>query len=95
MTNAPKTHAGNWADYPFQTVKGAAAIAACSPSKIYELLNDNKLVARRLNGRTVVSTESLKALLEQAVPWAPALYRIKKANEVRLGKLAGAPSDQS
>jgi hypothetical protein len=95
MTDTPKTHAGNWADYPFQTIKSSALIAACSTSKIYQLLKDKKLKARRLNGRTVVSTESIKTLLKQARPWKPALHRIEKANKVRLGKLAGAPSDQS
>jgi hypothetical protein len=95
MTSTPKTYVGNWADYPFQTIKNSASIAACSTSKIYQLLNHKKLVAMRLNGRTVVSTASIKTLLEQAKPWQPARHRVEKANKVRLGKLASAPSDRS
>ena len=92
MTEALKTAAAGWSGYPYQTIKSAAAILACSTSKIYELLKDKKLEARRLNGKTVIATSSLVAMLEQAKPWEPARHRVKKANEVRLGKLATAPS---
>jgi hypothetical protein len=87
MTDTPKTQAGNWAEYPFQTIKGSARIVASSTSKVYQLIKCKELEAKRLNGRTVIVTESLKKLVDRAEPWEPALHRAEKANKVRLGKL--------
>ncbi len=44
-------------------VKDAAAYVGLSRSRLYELIRDDVIEARKLGARTVVPTESLKAFV--------------------------------
>lgn len=44
-------------------VKDAAAYVGLSRSRVYELIADGSIEARKLGSRTVVPTESLKAFV--------------------------------
>jgi hypothetical protein len=59
------------------------------------LANEPQAKALDVNGRTIIVTESIKTQVEQAKPWKSVRQRIEKANKARVGKPAGAPSNQS
>lgn len=47
-------------------VKQAAAFIGLSRSRLYELISDGQIEARKLGARTVVPTASLRAFVEAA-----------------------------
>lgn len=47
-------------------VKEAAAYIGLSKSRIYELISEQQIEARKLGGRTVVPVASLRAFVESA-----------------------------
>lgn len=47
-------------------VKDAAAFVGLSKSRLYELISDNRIEARKLGARTVVPVASLRAYVESA-----------------------------
>lgn len=47
-------------------VKDAAAFIGLSRSRLYELISDGQIEARKLGSRTVVPTASLKAFVASA-----------------------------
>jgi excisionase family DNA binding protein len=73
-----------WRENPFQTIARTSEIRGCSRSQIYAHLKEGELTAVRLGGKTLVTTESLDALLATARPWSPDHARIKAANRARL-----------
>jgi hypothetical protein len=84
-----------WLEIPHQTVRRASEIVGCSPGQIYAYLKAEALRAMRLGGKTLVTTESLEALLATAKPWKPDRARIAAANLARLqpkhARSSGAP----
>jgi excisionase family DNA binding protein len=48
------------------TVKGAADMIGCGRTTIYSLINDGRLQTYKLGRRTLVKTESIHALVNQA-----------------------------
>lgn len=61
----------DWRDRPFLPLKIAASIAGLSASSLYRAQNEGQLEFRRLAGRTLVVTDSLKSFLGKAEPWSP------------------------
>ena len=47
-------------------VKDAAAFIGLSRSRLYELISDGSIVARKLGSRTVVPVENLKSFVANA-----------------------------
>jgi excisionase family DNA binding protein len=47
-------------------VKDAATFIGLSRSRLYELISDGRIEARKLGARTVVPTASLRAFIESA-----------------------------
>lgn len=60
-----------WRERPFQRIKVAAELLGVSPTKIYDLEKQGKLTLRKIDGRTVVETAGIIALVEFAEPWTP------------------------
>ena len=83
-----------WQGLPYQPVPRAAAIAGCSTSQIYSLINSKKLRAVKLAGTTLVTTASIVEFLTQAQPWSPDHARIGSAKHRRRSR-ARAGDDQS
>lgn len=48
------------------TVKGAADMLGIGRTTVYSLINDNKLQTIKIGRRTLVKTESIRALVDQA-----------------------------
>jgi hypothetical protein len=76
-------HGMLWTQIPHHPVQRAAGILGCSPSQVYNCLNDQRLKGVRLGGRTLVTTESILALLAKAKPWVPDKERVRKAIRAR------------
>jgi hypothetical protein len=94
MTTSPSTSADNshtigarWKDIPLHTIQRTAEILGCAPSSVYGLLKADKLSAVRLCGKTLVSTESIEALIRTAKPWTPNHARVKAATRARLKRM--------
>jgi excisionase family DNA binding protein len=47
-------------------VKDAATFIGLSKSRLYELISENQIEARRLGGRTVIPVASLRAFVNSA-----------------------------
>jgi hypothetical protein len=60
---------------------------------VYNRLNDGQLEGVTLGGRTLVTTESILALLADAKPWVPDRERVRKAIRARAG--AREPSQRT
>jgi hypothetical protein len=67
----------------------AAEIAGVSPAALYGYEKQGRLTFRRLAGRTLVSTESLIALVDKAEPWTPST-RGKEARAKRSERAAAS-----
>jgi hypothetical protein len=74
-----------WTQIPHHPIQRAAGILGCSPSQVYSRLNDRGLKGVTLGGRTLVTTESIVALLAEAKPWVPDKGRVLKAIRARAG----------
>jgi len=74
-TGAPAgTYSGpsiDWRSAAYLTLPRASEIAGISPASLYKLNEAGRLEFKRLAGRTLVTTESLIALIDSAEPWAP------------------------
>ncbi len=56
---------------PYQTVAATAKVIRGSRSKAYQLAHAGRLEFVKLDGKTLVRTESIVAYLLTAQPWAP------------------------
>jgi hypothetical protein len=74
-----------WTQIPHHPIQRTAGILGCSPSQVYNRLNDHRLTGVTLGGRTLVTTESIVALLAEAKPWVPDKERVLKAIRARPG----------
>lgn len=72
-TGSPSTKSAcfPWRDLPHHTIKTAASLLGCSPGKVYAELHAGNLSAVKLAGRTLITTDSLLAMLAKAQPWRP------------------------
>jgi hypothetical protein len=86
-------HGVLWQQIPHQPVQRTAGILGCSPSQVYNRLNDGQLKGVTLGGRTLVTTESILALLAEVKPWLPDKERVLKAIRARTG--AREPSERT
>jgi hypothetical protein len=59
---------------------------ACSNAKVYEQIKSGALQAKNLDGKTVVTTESIIERHRQARPWLPDHSRINPAKRARLAQ---------
>ncbi|MGY4414872.1 hypothetical protein ACVWW4_006608 [Bradyrhizobium sp. LB7.1] len=75
-----------WRDRPLLQLKIAAEIAGVSPATLYRFADEGKLKLREFGGRTLVSTESLAALLDTAKDWTPR----KRGEEARAARKTAA-----
>jgi hypothetical protein len=66
----PKTGT-RWADRPFLSIPFAAQLLGRSRAGIRAMLTDSRLRGVRVAGRTMVTTESVQALLDAAEPFQP------------------------
>jgi hypothetical protein len=71
-----------WRDAPLHSMQAASKICGVSIASLYRFAAEGRLTLKRLAGRTLVSTESLVALVDSAEPWAPST-RAMKARSVR------------
>jgi hypothetical protein len=71
---------------PMQT---AGEIAGISVASLYRFASEGRLKLRRLAGRTLVETQGLAALIENADAWTPS-ERGKEAREARAQALRSA-----
>jgi hypothetical protein len=62
---------GAWRDRPLLTVQDAATVAGLSTASIYRFAGEGRINLVRLGGRTLVTVESLTALIATAEPWSP------------------------
>ncbi|MET4153835.1 helix-turn-helix domain-containing protein [Bradyrhizobium sp. RT7b] len=69
-------------------LKTAAEIAGVSQAMLYRFAASGKLKLRDFGGRTLVSTESLVALLDTAKDWTPR----KRGEQARAARKAAARS---
>ena len=60
-----------WRDRPFVPLLLAAELLGLSPASLYRLETEGKLTFRRLGGRTLVSVETIVALIDAAEDWTP------------------------
>ncbi|ACK52027.1 hypothetical protein Msil_3118 [Methylocella silvestris BL2] len=60
-----------WTDRQFVTVSLASQVCGISPTSVYRMAEQGRLVLRRLAGRVLVETPGLIKLIESAEPWAP------------------------
>lgn len=60
-----------WWQRPVLQVKTGAEVLGCSPTQIYKLAGEGRLVMKRLAGRVVVETQGIVLLLEAAEAWTP------------------------
>ena len=58
-----------WRERAFVQLGMSAEILGISPASVYNLEAKGQLAFRRVAGRTVVSVESLAALIDSAEPW--------------------------
>ena len=72
----------DWRTTENQTLQEASRISGVSIAGLYRARAENKLAFRRLQGRVLVSTESLVAFVEGAEPWVPS-ERGKEARAAR------------
>jgi hypothetical protein len=70
-------------------MKTASEILGLSPASLYRLAHDGRLKLKKLEGRTLVETKSLIAVVESASDWTPAT-RTAKANEARKAQAAAS-----
>lgn len=77
-----------WRDRPNLQLKVAAEIAGVSAATLYRFADEGKLKLRELGGRTLVSTESLVALIDTAKEWSPR----KRGEEARAARKTAARS---
>lgn len=61
-----------WRNTELQTLQAASAITAVSVASLYRAQSEGRLVFRRLEGRTLVTTESLAAFVDGAPTWTAA-----------------------
>ncbi|WP_417578592.1 hypothetical protein [Pelagibacterium sp.] len=61
----------NWRARPLLPIKMAANIAGVSPASLYRAQTDGSIEFKRLAGRTLVTTQSLVAMIDGAEPWTP------------------------
>ena len=81
---APRAASGiaNWRDLPLLRMKAASEILGLSVASLYRLAHEGRLKLKKLEGRTLVETKSLIAVVESASDWTPAT-RTAKATEAR------------
>ena len=60
-----------WQSRPLTTLQTAASLAGLSVASLYNLNKENRLVFKRLAGRTLVETASLIALIDSAEEYTP------------------------
>jgi Helix-turn-helix domain len=53
------------------TIPEAQRLAGVSRSMIYRLLREGHLAGRKIRGRTVIETASIRALLSDSPAWQP------------------------
>jgi len=53
------------------TIKGASAASGFSRSRIFELIRDGKLDARKDGGKTLIMADSLRAVVKSLPPARP------------------------
>lgn len=91
-TRALKGEAGMlsvpWRDRPHLVMKLAAEVSGISPAGLYKAAHEGRLTFIKSEGRTLVVTESLVALMGQAQPWTAqsnrgAAARAKRAEAAR------------
>jgi hypothetical protein len=73
-----------WRELPYQTLANCALISGRSKAHIYHLIHTGVLHAVTLGGRTLVTTASLVAFLEDASPWHPNRDRVSAAIQRRI-----------
>lgn len=78
-----------WRERPLLPLQVAAEITGVSIASLYRFESEERLIFRRLGGRTLVETPSLVALVDAAEPWA-ASPLTNKAIAARTGKRATA-----
>lgn len=78
----PSGAVSNWRDLPLLRMKDASEILGLSVASLYRLAHDGRLKLKKLEGRTLVETKSLIAVVESASDWTPAT-RTAKATEAR------------
>jgi hypothetical protein len=78
-------HGVLWQQIPHHPIQRTAGILGCSASQVYNRLNDGQLKGITLGGRTLVTTESILALLAEAKPWVPDQERVHQAIRARAG----------
>jgi hypothetical protein len=67
----PPTTYTPWQDRPHLQLKVASEIIGLSIASLYNFSDQGKLRLRELGGRTLVETESFKALIKTAKDWTP------------------------
>lgn len=77
----------SWRDAPFLRMKNASEILGLSVASLYRLAHDGRLKLKKLEGRTLVETKSLIAVVESASDWTPA-PKTTKATEARRARSA-------
>jgi excisionase family DNA binding protein len=60
-----------WRARPYNTIRDASDLLACSRAHVYALARRKKLNMVTLGGRTMIATDSLAAFIAAAAPWAP------------------------
>lgn len=53
------------------TIPEAQRLSGVSRSMIYRLLREGQLTGRKIRGRTVIETASIRALLDNSPTWQP------------------------
>src|SRR4051794_14488155 len=69
--SAVEQPATRWQDRPLITIKLASEVSGVSPTSIYRLAHEGKLVLRRLAGRVLVETAGLIETIAAADLWTP------------------------
>ncbi len=62
---------GDWRSYPLQTLQAATRITALSRTTLYAYGKTGRLSLKVMGGRTLVTTDSLVALVDNLEDWTP------------------------
>lgn len=79
-----------WRERAFLTLSTASEIVGLSPATLYNLESAGKLDFRRLGGRTLVTTQSLIALVDGAARELPRKERTASACAARSSRARAA-----
>jgi hypothetical protein len=86
-----------WRERPLVQIQLASQVSGLSPTSIYRMASQGRLVLKRLAGRVLVETSGLVKFIESAEPWTPSdrgtAARAKRSEIARANWTTGGALD--